>query len=88
MTFRVVVSKRGEKGVRNLPPANLKHFAELVETLKINPVPVESFDIKKIRGSERAYRVRLGNYRVLYTVRWDDEVVVILKVEPRERAYR
>ncbi|WP_297520284.1 type II toxin-antitoxin system RelE/ParE family toxin [Thermococcus sp.] len=88
MTFRVMVSKRTEKGIRNLPPANLKRFAELVEMLKINPVPVESFDIKKIRGSERAYRVRLGNYRVLYTVRWDDEVVLILKVEPRERAYR
>jgi len=26
--------------------------------------------------------------RVLYTVRWDEDTVVILKVEPRERAYR
>jgi mRNA interferase RelE/StbE len=88
MTFRVVVGKRAEKGIRSLPSVNLKRFAQLIETLKINPVPVESFDVKKIRGSDRAYRVRLGNYRVLYTVRWDDDTVIILKVEPRERAYR
>lgn len=88
MSFKVIIGKRAEKGIRSLPPAHIKRFAELVETLKINPVPVESFDVKKMRGSERAYRVRLGNYRVLYTVRWDEDTVVILKVEPRERAYR
>ncbi|WP_457751165.1 type II toxin-antitoxin system RelE family toxin [Thermococcus sp.] len=88
MSFRVIIGKKAEKRIRNLHPAHLKRFAELVETLKINPVPVESFDVKKIRGSERAYRVRLGNYRVLYTVRWDEDTVVILKIEPRERAYR
>lgn len=61
-----------------------------METLKINPpVPIERFDVKKIRGgSEKAYRVRLGDYRILYTVHWDDDIVIILKVEPRERAYR
>ncbi|NJE02191.1 type II toxin-antitoxin system RelE/ParE family toxin [Thermococcus sp. JdF3] len=88
MSFRVIIGKKAEKGIRNLPPAHLKRFAELVETLKINPVPVESFDVKKMCGSERAYRVRLGNYRILYTVRWNEDTVVILKVEPRERAYR
>jgi mRNA interferase RelE/StbE len=88
VSFRVIICKKAEKGIRNLPPAHLKRFAELVETLKINPVPVESFDVKKMRGSERAYRVRLGNYRILYTVRWNEDTVVILKVEPRERAYR
>ncbi|NJE60429.1 type II toxin-antitoxin system RelE/ParE family toxin [Thermococcus sp. 21S7] len=88
MSFRVIIGKRAENGIRNLPPAHLKRFAELVETLKINPVLVESFDVRKMRGSERAYRVRLGNYRVLYTVRWDKDIIVILKVEPRERAYR
>ncbi|ASJ13158.1 type II toxin-antitoxin system RelE family toxin [Thermococcus thioreducens] len=88
MSFRVIIGKNAEKGIRNLPPAHLNRFAELVEALKINPVPVESFDVKKMRGSDRAYRVRLGSYRVLYTVHWDEDTVVILKVEPRERAYR
>jgi len=88
MSFKIIIGKRAEKGIRRLPPANLKRFTELVEMLKVNPVPVENFDVKKMRGSERAYRVRLGNYRVLYTVRWDEDTIVILKVEPRERAYR
>ena len=59
MSFKVIIGKRAEKGIRRPTPVNLKRFAELVETLKINPVPAESFDVKKMRGSERAYRVRL-----------------------------
>ncbi|NJF26123.1 type II toxin-antitoxin system RelE/ParE family toxin [Thermococcus sp. Bubb.Bath] len=86
MTFRVIISPRAEKGLRSLPEASMKKFAELVEVLKHNPVPVEKFDIKKLKGYERAYRIRLGKFRVVYTVRWDEDVVVILKVEPRERA--
>ncbi len=82
MRYRVIVSPKAEKNIRSLPPANVKRLAELLDVLKINPVPSERFDIKN------AYRVRLGQFRVIYTVKWNENLVVILKIEPRERAYR
>jgi len=39
MSFKVIIGKRAEKGIRRLTPVNLKRFAELVETLKINHIP-------------------------------------------------
>ncbi len=88
MRYRVIVSPKAEKNLCSLPPANVKRLAELLDVLKIKPIPAEQFDIKKLRGFKNAYRVRLGQFRVIYTVRWDENLVVILKIEPRERAYR
>ena len=35
-----------------------------------------------------AYRLRLGDYRVLYAVDWVDKVVYVVRIEPRKRAYK
>ncbi|WP_456443996.1 type II toxin-antitoxin system RelE family toxin [Thermococcus sp.] len=35
-----------------------------------------------------AYRLRLGDYRVLYAVDWEDKVVYVVRIEPRGRAYK
>jgi mRNA interferase RelE/StbE len=45
--------------------------------------------VRKIRGAERAYRIRVGSYRVVYEVDDDDSVIVILQVARRsETTYR
>ena len=45
--------------------------------------------IRKIRGAEKAYRIRVGNYRVVYDVYDSDNLVLILQVARRsETTYR
>ena len=45
--------------------------------------------VRKIKGAERAYRIRVGNYRVVYEVYNDDNLVLILQVTRRsETTYR
>jgi mRNA interferase RelE/StbE len=56
-----------------------------VEGLAENPVPPDS---RKLAGSERNYRVRVGDYRIIYAVDHAEKVVVIQHVRHRREAYR
>ena len=45
--------------------------------------------VRRIKGAERAYRIRVGNYRVVYEVYDDENLVLILQVSRRtETTYR
>jgi len=45
--------------------------------------------VRKIRGAERAYRIRVGSYRVVYEVYDDEKLVLLLQVVRRtETTYR
>jgi len=58
---------------------------EAVETLVSNPFPS---GVKKLSGSERTYRLRVGNYRIIYEVERDKLVIHVLRVRHRKQAYR
>jgi mRNA interferase RelE/StbE len=88
MKFNVEIHKRVLKDLKDLPKSNLEKFKELIETLKTNPIPKEKFDIKRLKGSDDVYRVRIGKFRVQYVVLWEDKIVVIRKVSRREGTYK
>ena len=50
-----------------------------------NPRPV---GCKKFRGMEDVYRVRVGNYRVLYRVKDNELIVLIITIGDRKDIYR
>jgi len=43
--------------------------------------------VVKLRGEKDVYRLRVGDYRVLYKILWEEEVVLVFKVEHRKKAY-
>ncbi|MBI4568537.1 MAG: type II toxin-antitoxin system RelE/ParE family toxin [Planctomycetes bacterium] len=43
---------------------------------------------KKLRGAEQTYRIRVGDYRIVYSVSDDEQLVVILLVGHRRDVYR
>jgi mRNA interferase RelE/StbE len=45
-------------------------------------------DIKRLRGPERLWRLRVGEWRVIFDRRAKDQVIDILAVRPRGRAYQ
>jgi len=45
-------------------------------------------DIKRLRGADRLWRLRVGNWRVLFGRRESDRVIDVLAVRPRGQAYR
>lgn len=85
--FRIVVHKKVKKELKNLQKAHLKKFAEALEVLKLNPVPWKKFDIKKIEGEENSYRIRIGDFRVIYFIDKENKTIHILKLERRGKVY-
>lgn len=74
--YQVVLSKTAEKELYKLPTQVILKIIETLKTLEINPRPN---GCKKLKGFKNLWRVRVGNYRIIYSI--ND---VILLVDVRE----
>src|SRR3990172_9083191 len=63
----------------------LKKRLNAIESLADNPFPVQS---KKLRDAESSYRLRIGDFRVIYQVDTQNRVVIIYHIRHRKDAYR
>jgi mRNA interferase RelE/StbE len=83
--YTVNFRRSAEKDLRKLDAKVQTRVLRAVEPLAQNPRPD---GCRKLQGSTDAYRIRVGDYRVIYTV--DDAVFVVAveKVRHRREAYR
>jgi len=72
------------KDLRGLPDADVRRILERIESLRDDPRPVGS---EKLASQER-YRIRQGNYRILYEIQDQEVVVVIVRIGHRREVYR
>jgi len=73
------------KELKNLPKDAIPRILTAVEQFSQNPRPVGA---RKLVGSEFSYRVRVGSYRVVYSVFESVFVVEIVRVGHRKDVYR
>jgi mRNA interferase RelE/StbE len=85
MAFHIEWKKSTRKDLRKLPSAMTDKIIEAVEGLAKNPFP---HGVEKLSGSEHAYRIRLGDYRVVYEVVAESKLVEIQRVRHRKDIYR
>ncbi|HDZ36226.1 MAG TPA: type II toxin-antitoxin system RelE/ParE family toxin [Thermococcus sp.] len=83
--YEVIFTRRAAKQVKALQPAHRRKLKEIILRLSENPF---SYPYKKIRGEEHTYRIRVGQFRILYEVDDRELKVIIFKIERRERAYK
>jgi len=57
---------------------------KIEETLSNNPVP---HDVKSIVGEHGVFRIRIGSYRALYRVNYQESKIIIFKVDKRSKIY-
>ena len=82
--YSVRIKRSAEKEMDGLPNSVFDRIAESIRALKIDPRPHGS---RKLRGLEQ-YRLRVGAYRILYTVDDSNHVVEIIAVGHRKDVYR
>lgn len=89
MPFEVRSSKKINKELSDFD-SNIKgKILELIVHLKYFPVPINKYDVVKVKGSEYTYRVRLGKVRIIYDVLWKEKIIELLKVDKRkDRTYK
>ena len=74
-----------KKDIRGLPRHEVARVVEAVSQLATDPLPHGS---QKLAGSERTYRIRVGDYRVIYEVFGNSHVVEVQRVRHRKDVYR
>jgi len=84
--FKVYVSKKALKSLEEIPQSYKQRILELLRALEKDPLP-EGYDLKKLKGFENAYRVRVGKYRVVYEVDWKERKVLVVFIGHRSGAY-
>ena len=78
--YTVVVSQTAEKELHRLPTRTIERIVSVLKSLEENPRPAGS---KKLKGYKNLWRVRVGDYRIIYAI--ED---VILLVDIREIGHR
>ena len=85
MTYRVVYTRAARKALDDLDASPARRIAAAVEALATNPHPPKSL---KLTGEDNAWRIRVGDYRIVYSIEDDTVVVLILRIGQRGRVYR
>ncbi|MBN1425445.1 type II toxin-antitoxin system RelE/ParE family toxin [Candidatus Fermentibacteria bacterium] len=84
-TYRVEWKASAVRELTKLDRPVIPRVAEAVSALASNPLPRGA---RKLHGGERTYRIRVGEYRVVYVVRESERVVEINRVRHRRDVYR
>ncbi len=85
MSYSLTIKPSVEKDLKQLPKSVILRTFKQIVALQKQPLPP---GVKKISGSEHIYRIRVGDYRVIYEVNKDKSNVIILYVRHRRDAYR
>ncbi len=96
MSFQVRLNKEIRSFLVSLPRAHQEKVGKLIDGLSENPYPLRTkfvdisstnFDIKKCKGHQTRFRVRLGEYRLIYEIDEANQLVLILKLDDRGDVY-
>lgn len=86
MTFEIELSSRVYRFLKNIDKAIYNRIIKKLEGLSEDPFPP---DAKRVTGrKEKTFRVRVGDYRILYVVYFNKETILILNMDKRPKAYR
>jgi mRNA interferase RelE/StbE len=83
--YQVTFARSARKELQALPVAVAERILSKVELLAGNPRPS---GCKKLRGPTRLWRLRIGEYRIVYDINDETRVVDISMVRHRSEAYR
>lgn len=84
MTYRVEVTRSAVKVLRRVNPADTARLRGAITMLAEDPRPPASRPLRSRDG----WRLRVGDFRVLYTIRDDVLLIVVVTVAHRRSAYR
>lgn len=83
--YQVVVERSAEKDLRRLAPEVRPRVIAAVTALAKNPRPAGS---RKLAGSKHDWRIRVGDYRIIYEIADEIRVLRINRIRHRREAYR
>ena len=85
--FEIKLTKRARKDLSALPKQTYEKILDSLELLRINPF-AEILQFKKLRTRQNLYRIRVGNYQVIYEVHGNELIIIVVRIGHRKDVYR
>lgn len=85
MSYMVLLSSRAQRDLNRLIGTTLLRLEKAILNLESDPRP---FGAKKLKGATGYWRVRVGEYRVLYEIEDEAERIVVHRIAHRREIYR
>ena len=84
-SYRIEWKRSAQRELRKLPRPMIEKVAVAVEKLAYNPRP---HGARKLVNSDITYRLRVGDYRIVYDIFEKKLIIEILRVRHRKDAYK
>lgn len=85
MPYRLLITRQVEKQLDALPQQIASCVEQHIEALHSDQRP---FGVKKLKGYTDTYRVRVGSYRIIYSIDDRAQTVTLLTIDNWKDAYR
>ncbi len=84
-SYEIQWKHSAEKELRGIDRQFISRILKAVNSLSEDPFPSQH---RKLQGSESSYRIRIGDYRVIYQTDIENKIIVIYHVRHRKDIYR
>ena len=83
--YSIRVKRSAAKQLEKLPPKAAERIVKAIDALAEDPRPD---GVKKLRGTDDHYRIRIADYRVIYSIEDQHLIVEVVKVAHRKDVYK
>lgn len=85
MSYKILIDPSAERELRKIDIRRRDKIIDAIDDLARTPRPSGA---KKLTGSQNTYRIRSGDYRILYRITDRELLVLVIRIAHRRNAYR
>lgn len=82
--YKIEIKRSAGKELGKIPQKDRERIIERIRSLSANPRPPQA---KKLSGEEK-YRIRQGDYRILYQIHDEIVIIVVVRIAHRREVYK
>ena len=82
--YRLIIKRSAERDLRHLPRPVFLRLNQRIVSLRDDPHPPGS---RKLKGALEGWRIRVGDYRVIYQIDQESQTITVVRVRHRRDVY-
>jgi mRNA interferase RelE/StbE len=83
--YAITFARSARKELEALDEKRINKLFPKIENLSVNPRPASC---RKLTGNKYLWRIRVGNFRIVYSINDDKNLIDIIAVRDRKEAYK
>ncbi len=83
--YEIEFSTKAIKFFKNKESKLKKRVFEAINNLRLEPLP---YGYVLLKGTEKEFRIRVGKYRIIYSIFYDLKTIIILDINKRDKIYK